>query len=92
MFPFEWKTPFGYIEAWLSETVGISVVNTVMVLVLVLIFASSSFFNTIADDDLTQKLSIFNKDVRTSNGRGRDHRELMRRFGGIIQLYSDAKG
>lgn len=88
-FPYDWRTPHGYAVAWISEAAGTSSLFFAFPPVLSLIFASCWLFVTIADDDLTQELAIFNNDVKKSDGN--DHAELMRRFCGIIQSYSDAK-
>lgn len=88
MLPFDWKTPFGYFVAWLSEISGCFATYAVEIPLNSLIFASSWLLITI-NDDLTQELAAFNDDLKTLNKS--DHLELVRRFCDIIQLYSDAK-
>lgn len=93
MMPFDWRTPFGYVLAWLSEICALLAASAVIIPVLSVIFASSWLFIIIADDDLTRKLAVFNNNVKAlhENGRGRGHKELMQHFCGIVQLHLDSK-
>lgn len=88
-FPFDWKTPFGYTVAWISETVAISAAGAIVLSVMFLILGSSWLFLTVADHDLTKELAAFNIDVKTSAEK--DHEELMQRFCNIMQVFSDVK-
>lgn len=88
MLPFDWKTPFGYLGAWLSEVTGCFATYAVAIPLNGFIFASSWLFIAI-NDDLTEELATFNTDLGTLNENG--YLDLMQRFCDIIQLYSDAK-
>lgn len=88
LMPLDWRTPFGYLMAWIAQFAGLLVVVLATISLYSLIFASCWLFVTIADD-ITQELVAFNIDVRISDGT--DHDELMRYFCDIVQLYSDAK-
>lgn len=89
MLPFDWKSPVGYVVAWLSEILALSAGSLSIFPVLSSIFASSWLFITIADADLTQEMANFNIDVKASGEHGDG--ELIIRFCNIVQLYSDAK-
>lgn len=72
-----------------AELVGACGVFLAVIMALILIFASSWLFVTIADDDLTQELAAINREVKASeNSLG----ELMRRLCDNIMAHSDARG
>lgn len=89
MFPFDWKAPFGYIGAWLSELISVIAICAAVIPTLSLIFASSWLFVTITDDDLIREVAKFNNNIKISQEK--DHVKLMQRFCDIVQVYSDAK-
>ena len=88
MLPFDWKTPFGYLVAWSLEFPANSAVYLAVIPFFSLIFVSTWFFIGTADD-MTQELTGFNNDIKTSNGR--DHEKMVRHFCRIVQHYTDAK-
>lgn len=90
MLPFDWKTPFGYCVAWFSQTVACTAIIVADIPFFTLIFASSWLF-IIITGDLKQELAIFNNEVKTFDGCN-GYVDLMRRFCGIAQCYTDAKG
>lgn len=90
MVPFDWKTPFGYLVAWIFEAVSIGGITIAITTTLCLVFASSCLFVAIAADDMSQNLTIFNIDLNRSQRHG--HEELMERFCDIIRTFSSTKG
>lgn len=90
MYPFDWRTRFGYFLAWLSEVTGCFATYAAEIPVMSLIFASSWLFITIADDEITQKMKDLNNQVKISDGY-MDHAELMQHFCDVIRLYSNGK-
>lgn len=88
LLPFDWKTPFGYLLAWLNQFLGASAGFLSITPLYSLIFASSWLFITLADD-LRQELVTFNVIVKISNGN--DHDEIVQRFFNVIRLYTDVR-
>lgn len=89
MVPFDWKTPFGYLVAWVFEAVSIGSITIAITTTLCLVFASSCLFVAIATDDMSQNLTNFHADLNTS--RRHDQEELMERFCEIIRTFSSTK-
>lgn len=89
MLPFDWKAPVGYLVAWFFEVVATCGVNIALTMTYCLIFASAWLFITITAEDLSQKLTIFNIDVKSS--RRQNHDELKESFCDIIWTYSSTK-
>lgn len=90
--PFDWRTPSGYLVAWLTQCVeGASIVAT-DILFLGIVFGSSWLFIVIAED-ITYDVIAFNNLVTTlkTEDNDSDHAELIKRFCDIIQQYMDAK-
>ena len=85
--PFNWKTPFGYFVAWLTEASGAVGVFTTCTLVFMFMFDSCQLFVFIAED-ITNELADFNDAVKKPNA---NHEELMDRLSNSLQAYSDAK-
>lgn len=86
MLPLDWRTPFGFIVAWLSQVFGGFAVFSAITPFYSLIFASEWLFIVIADS-ITKELNAFNHRKITN----KNHKEMMHRFCDIIQLYSHAK-
>lgn len=88
-YPFDWKTPYGYLVAWLLQCVGSTTNGMIYVHFLYLVFGSSWFFIFIADD-ITMDMAAFNIDAKTETSN-ENHTELKKRFSDIVQVYLDAK-
>lgn len=86
-FPFDWKTPFGYPVAWFSQFAGCLASFSVSLININFMVGSCWLFTFIADD-ITSDLPEFNRDDEMAN---KNQAEQLKRFCGIIQLYSDAK-
>lgn len=86
--PFDWKTPFGYLVAWLAQFAAHIALNTSVIPFFIQMFSTSWLFASIIDD-LTNELVAFNNDIKTS--RGKKHEKLKQDFCKIIRLYSHAK-
>lgn len=87
-FPFDWKTPHGYLVAYLSDCVGCVSLASAFIQFLNLLIGSCWLFIYIADD-ITSDLAAFNADIETT-----EHNravELLTRLCDIIRIYSDAK-
>lgn len=86
-FPFDWKTPFGFLMAIFSQMFGALFIVVIAMQVMNLVYESCWFFVAIARD-LTKELAEFNKDVRPSNG---NREQMTKRFCKLAQTFSDAK-
>lgn len=90
--PFDWRTPLGYLVAWVTQCVeGASIVTT-DVLFLGIVFGSSWLFIVIAKD-ITNYLDVFNNAVATLKEAttDSDRTELVKHFCENIRNYADAK-
>lgn len=87
-FPFEWKTPAGYLMAWLIQCIGAmpATINTVHFLNV--IFGPGWLFICIAED-ITQHVTAFNINVQSTSDKYRT--KLPKSFCDLVQIYSDAK-
>lgn len=86
-YPFDWKTPFGYFVASLSQLAGILCLSCLYSHFFNCIFGSVWLFICIAKD-VKMDLIAFNVAVKTSDV---DEAELTKRFLNVTQIYSDAK-
>lgn len=88
-FPFNWRTPLRYLVAWLAQSAGLSVLASIIIHFLNLVFGSCWLFIFIVED-VTQDVVAFNIAAKAvvSNGNGT---ELTNRFCDTVQIYSDAK-
>lgn len=87
--PFDWKTPSGYLVAWIGQCAGVGTIITIPITFFNTVFGSKWLFMVIAED-ITSDLTAFNNDVdkmQTISHRA----ESIQRFCTIIQLYTDAK-
>lgn len=85
--PFDWKTPYGYLPVFISQSIGPGVAASADVQFLCLIFGSCWLFIFIAED-IAKDLIAFNIIAKTSNA---NHSELTKRFCDIVQIFTDAK-
>lgn len=85
--PFNWKTPFGYLVAFVSQYLGSTFVLTIFTVVMNLVYETCWFFITVARD-IRKELTEFNADVRTSH---ENPEKMTKRFVELIQIFSDAK-
>lgn len=95
--PFEWKSPMGYLVAWLCESAGITIVITSIVPFFSYLFGSCWLFLFVADD-ITKDLTAFNIDVITTERAFTTRTldtlncaELMNKFCATIRIYTHAK-
>lgn len=84
-YPFDWKSPAGYLVAWLSQFAGGASVASIYTQFLN-IFIGSCWFFTFTAEDITQDVVAFNI-MQSAATKA----ELTRRFCDIVQIYSDAK-
>lgn len=87
-FPFEWRTPFGYFVAWLSQCAGTIAGSCANFQFLNLLFGSCWLFMFIAED-ITQDVIAFNNMAKTASNE--NCTELIKRFCDMVQIYSDVK-
>lgn len=85
-YPFDWRNPPGFIIANLSQDVGAISFGCLFTQFYNLFFGSCYIF-TAMFADITEDAIKFNVAAQTSKG---NRSELMERFCGLIQLYSDA--
>lgn len=84
--PFDCKTPLGYLVAWLSEFAGIWAIGGTVGTFFNLILGSCWVFIVMAED-IRKDLTTFNTDVEANSKRAHQ----LTCFCHLIQLYSDAK-
>lgn len=85
-FPFNWKTPFGYLIAELSETASYLSIVLCRIPILCFFWGSCGLF-CLFIRDITSDLELLN--VGGASDQSRKKRQ--ERFGKIIQLHSDVK-
>lgn len=88
-FPFDWKTPCGYLVAWFTQCAGCIVGVNIDIQFLNLVFGSCWLFIFIAED-ITQDVIEFNLFVAEATSN-EDRTECTKRFRGMVQVYTDAK-
>lgn len=90
--PFDGKTPFGYLMKWLAECIGSSALTVTAIPSFNIAVGSCWLFMVIADD-ITNDMVEFNNAVKLLKVKCKfsDRVELMERFRENIQNYSDAK-
>lgn len=87
-YPFDWKTPLGYLVVWLAQYAGAASMTIFILQFLNFVFGSCWLFNFIAED-ITQDIAGFNFIVRTTSDG--DRTGLTKHFCNIVQIYSDVK-
>lgn len=87
-YPFDWRTPVGYLFAWIAQCMAVfGVMNTVPIFNM--IFGSSWLFYVMTGD-IINDVAAFNATLKIEKFDG-DRAELIGRFLKIIRYYSDAK-
>lgn len=86
--PFDWKTPWGFVIVWLCESAGCAATMFAILPLIFYLFGSCWLFAFIADD-IADDLTAFNETVKASNAENRS--ELSDKFCAIMQFYADAK-
>lgn len=87
-YPFDWRTPFGYLIAFIAEYAGALTGVCVYMQVLVLVFGTSYLFIIIAED-ITQDLAAL--DIAAQSSDGNRDAKLMKYFCDLVEIYSDTK-
>lgn len=87
--PFDWKTPLGYLVVWIAQCAGIASIVVISVGFYGFVLGSCWLFIVIAKD-ITKDVTAFNNAVRTLKNN-RDHAKLMETLRDIIQIYSNVK-
>lgn len=85
-YPFDWKTPVGYLVAWFSQFTAFCAAFSISIPNISFFFGSCWLFIFVADD-ITKDLSTFNAG-KVKNG---NRVVKLKRFCDIIQVYTDAK-
>lgn len=85
--PFNMKTTFGYLVAWLVEFTGCGAIIASIIPFFSLFFGSSWLFVFIAED-IRKDLTAFNSNENFGEG---NRAENLKHFRDIVHLYSDAK-
>lgn len=90
--PFDWKTPFGYLVAWSGECAGVTAVTITVIPFFGMIFASNWLFIVIVED-MTGDVTTFNNIIKMRKDKdiASDHVELVERFSNIVQHNTDTK-
>lgn len=86
--PFDWRTPHGYLPAYLSQCVG-GASAVLGVQFLNFVFGSCWLFIFIAED-ITKDLAAFNTITKTTTS-DENRAEVIKHFCDIVQNYTDAK-
>lgn len=86
--PFDWKTPFGFLVAWLGQCAGLASDEISATLFFGIVLGSNLLFIVIAED-ITNEVAEFNNIVESH--KKKDRGKLLKRFCGIIQLHTDGK-
>lgn len=86
--PFDWKTPCGYLLAWFVEYVGLTAIVVTSTPLYCIVFGSCFLLIVIAKD-ITQDTVAFNTAVKTINAK--DRTQLMKQFCKIVRNWEDAK-
>lgn len=87
-YPFDWKTPSGYLAAWLAQCAAAAPVGSIYTQFQNIFFGSVWLFIVIATD-ITQDVAAFNFNVATKSNKNR--KELTKQFCYVLQLCLDAK-
>lgn len=85
--PFDWRTPRGYLMAWLSQLAGGCATYSFCIPILSFIFVSCWLFVFIAAD-ITEDLQAFNNGDKVAN---ENQIEKLKRFCDVVKIYTDAK-
>lgn len=86
--PFDRKSPLGYLMAWGAQTAGLTALAITAVAFYILIFGTCELFAFMAED-IAADLATFKIDLRMNAEA--DRAERMQHFRDIVQLYSEVK-
>lgn len=84
--PFDWKTPFGFTVALLSQIVGGCATFSILLPAFSFMIGSCVLFIFVADD-ITKDLAVFNSGKVAKKNRV----PRLKRFCAIIEIHSDAR-
>lgn len=87
-YPFDWKTPFGYLLAWLAQCATAPTLGSIYIQFPNLLIGSCWLFIFIAED-VTQDVTAFNVIVKATTAN-KNRVELTKRFSAMVQIYLDA--
>lgn len=89
---FDWKTPIGYLVAWVADTIGTVTVVMVATPFYMYLFGSCWLFISMADD-IAMDVTAFNLDLNTETETSSAKRraELIGNFFAIVLIYAHAK-
>lgn len=87
-YPFDWKTPRGFLMAWLSQCAGAFSLVIAYTQSTNFVFGSCWLFICIIED-IAQDVFAFNSFATTTSHKNRV--ELTKSFSGIVQINSDVK-
>lgn len=90
--PFDWKTPVGYLVAWFGESIGMIASVLALIPFLSYLFGTCMLLYFIAND-ITNDLTAFNSTVAidTNPLNAGNRAKFSRKFCAIVQICSDAK-
>lgn len=95
--PFNWKTPIGYLVAWFCDSFGLFALGLAFMPYFTYLTGSCWFFIFIADEIKTDMIAFNTEVVIVENAinpkkTSSEHRiELMNQFCATVQIYTDAK-
>lgn len=87
-YPFDWRTPLGYLVAWVGQCLGIAGLMT-SIPFFNIIFGSSWLFYVMTED-IINEVAAFNKTLKIANVDG-DRVAVIEHFHNVIQCYADVK-
>lgn len=88
-FPFDWRTPCGYLAGSFAQCAGIMSSATVHLQFICVMFGSCWLFIVFAEDIITD-VAAFNAAIATETSAGK-RAKLTKRFCALLQTYSDVK-
>lgn len=90
--PFDWKTPIGYLVAWVVQGAEFAAAGTIGIPCYNIIFGSNWLFIAMVED-ITNDIVEFNNRVKIlkANNEVSDRAKLKKSFCNVIQNYSDVK-
>lgn len=86
-FPFDWRTPYGYLVAFIAQYMGVMAFTSIYTQVINFVYESCWIF-VIISRDMQKELTEFNENVQIPN---KNRENLMKRFDQLVQTFSDAK-
>lgn len=86
-YPFDWKTPTGYLTAFVVQFFGVITISRILLEIRIIIFITCWLFIFIAED-ITEELDAFIIAVERSN---EIHTDSIKRFHELVKIHSNAK-